>query len=214
MATRLQDVIGNIINFDQSGYIKGRFIGENIRTIIYTIQFSSDVDVPGYMIFLDFEKAFDSISWQFLFTVLEAYNFGEYFINWVKMLYHEPLLCVMNNGFASPFFTIERGIRQGCPISALLFLLVVESMADKIRCANDIQGIDINGITVTISQLADDTTLFLNDISSVKSVLNILCHFAKCAGLKLNKDKSEVIVLGNKTCDSEYVCGLKIKKKL
>ena len=82
-----------------------------------------------------------------------------------------------------PFFTIERGIRQGCPISALLFLLVVEALADKIRCSDEIQGINMEGIDIIISQLADDTTLFLKDTESIKHALKMLCHFEICAGL-------------------------------
>ena len=100
LATRLQEVIGTIISFDQSGYLKGRFIGENIRTIIDTLQYTSKINTPQYMIFIDFEKAFDSVSWDFLFKTLEAFNFGENFINWVKILYNEPLLSVTNNGYA------------------------------------------------------------------------------------------------------------------
>ena len=128
-------------------------------------------------------------------------------------MYNEPLLCVTNNGYASQFFQIGRGIRQGCPISALLFLLVAESMADKIRMSNKIRGIDIKGVTVTISQLADDTTLFLNDQSSLKNVLLLLSHFEKCAGLKVNKEKSEAIVLGKHVEDVRYICGINVATK-
>jgi hypothetical protein len=210
LATRLQSVVGNIIHADQSGYIKGRFIGENIRTIIDTLQFTSTFDVSGYMIFLDFEKAFDSISWQFLFKALEASNFGDRFIKWIKILYNEPLLCVTNNGYASQFFPIGRGIRQGCPISALLFLLVVESLAVKIRQSPDIFGINVKGCKVVISQLADDTTLFLKDKASIKNSLQLLAHFEKCAGLKLNKEKSEAIVLGKDVKEFSSICGIHI----
>ena len=165
------------------------------------------------MIFIDFEKAFDSVSWEFLFKILEAFNFGEIFLNWVKILYNEPLLSVTNNGYASQFFTTERGIRQGCPISALLFLLVVEALADKVRSSDKIQGIDIEGENITISQLADDTTLFLKDTMSIQCALKMLCHFENCAGLKLNKEKSEVIVLGTSIPIRDYICGLKITRK-
>ena len=115
-----------------NGYVKDRYIGENIRTVIDTIQCASYFDISGYIIFIDFEKAFDSVSWEFLFNILKSLNFGKKFLQWIRILYTDPLLCVCNNGHASSFFPISRGIRQGCPISALLFLLVVESMAEKI----------------------------------------------------------------------------------
>ena len=75
---------------------------------------------------------------------------------------------MINNGYASEFFKLERGIRQGCPLSALLFILVVESLAIKIRSAENIKGISVGTFTAKISQLADDTTLFLEDLPSLK----------------------------------------------
>ena len=105
LATRLQLVIGKLVDPDQSGYIKGRFIGENIRTIIDTINFTNTFDISGYLLFLDFEKAFDSVSWDFLFKVLDSFNFGDNFKKWVKLLYTDPLLAVTNNGYSSQFFS-------------------------------------------------------------------------------------------------------------
>jgi hypothetical protein len=102
----------------------------------------------------------------------------------------------MNNGHATPFFKVERGIRQGCPISALLFILVVEVMANNIRKTSNIKGIQFRNIDIRITQLADDTTLFLKDRKSLENVLNILNHLHRCSGLKLNKSKTEVINLG------------------
>ena len=120
-------------------------------------------------------------------------------------------MCVTNNGHASEFFQTNRGIRQGCPISALHFLLVVESLADKIRSSKNIAGIDIDGVTITISQLADDTTLFLKDKMSVVNVFTMLKHFEMSAGLKLNKEKSEIIILGSDTdCNICTVCGVHV----
>ena len=213
LGTRLQSVIAQIVSIDQSAYIKGRFIGENIRTIVDVLNFSQLYDIPGLMIFLDFEKAFDSISWEFLFKILEESNFGENFIRWIRILYNDPLLCVMNNGFASSFFPTNRGIRQGCPISALLFLLVVEVLAEKIKNSPQISGINIRGTDFVISQLADDTTLFLKDTLSLSHVLTVLSHFEICAGLKLNRGKSEAIMLGHAVKSPSSVCGIKIVDK-
>ncbi len=212
LSTRLQKVIDKIIKRDQSGYIKGRFIGESVRTIIDVLEYSSLHDIAGYILFLDFEKAFDSISWDFMFRILKAYNFGERFIKWIKILYTETSLCVTNNGHCGTFFPVTRGIRQGCPISALLFLLVVEAMAEGIRNTVGIKGIDLDGVNIKITQLADDTTLFLRDKPSILHTFSILHHFEKCAGLRLNKEKSESMILGRKSPEKS-VHGIKVSEK-
>lgn len=103
---------------------------------------------------------------------------------------------VTNNGYATKFFEISRGIRQGFPISALLFILVVESLALNIRNDNQIEGITILDKEMSISQMADDTSLFLRNSKSIENTFKLLEHFHRCAGLKLNKAKTEVIPLG------------------
>jgi len=103
---------------------------------------------------------------------------------------------VINYGHATEFFQISRGIRQGCPISALLFLLIAETMANRIRNKKEINPVNINGCTIGITQMADDTTLFLKDLLSVRNALNLLERFSKVSGLNLNKDKTEAVFFG------------------
>ena len=198
LAIRLQNVISKLISSDQVGYIKNRFIGENIRTLLDIIQISSKEENPGMLVLIDFEKAFDTINWNYLFKCLDYFNFGDYFKTWIKILYNEPKSCVVkNNGTFSNFFTITRGIRQGCPISALLFILCVETLANEIRENKDIRGIQISNKMFKINQYADDTCLFLKCTNSLKKALKVFECFYRYAGLRLNKSKTEIIVLGN-----------------
>ena len=196
LANRLQGVISNIIHTDQTGYIKGRYIGENIRTISDIIDYCEMFNKPGLMVLLDFQKAFDSISWNFLQKSLKAFNFGNTFCKWIKTLYCNTSSCVTNNGYASNFFPVERGVRQGCPISPLLFIIVAEILACKIRFDGEIKGISVDEEVFTISQLADDTTLFLSDLNSLKRAIMLLDHFSIISGLLLNKAKSQMLHLG------------------
>ena len=174
LAIRLQNVISPLVAPDQTGYIKNRYIGENIRTIVDMINYLNECHKPGILLQLDFEKAFDSISWKFLHTTLQHFGFGENFRKWISTIYNNSHSCVTNNGYHSEFFKITRGIRQGCPISALLFVLVVEVMANNIRKNSEIKGIELNEKVIKISQLADDTTILVQDIESVKMVLHFL----------------------------------------
>ena len=125
-------------------------------------------------------------------------------------MYNKPLACVTNNGHSTEFFEISRGIRQGCPISALLFILVVEVMAINLKKHTGIKGIKVNTKEMLLTQLADDTTLFIRDKDSLKHAILNLDHFYRCAGLRLNKDKTEAFLLGqnNNICLKQF--GIKI----
>ena len=103
-------------NADQTGYIKGRYIGENVTLISDIISYTAAKTLPGLAILLDFEKAFDSLEWNFLFKALDKLNFGPDLKNWVQAFYCKITSCVTNNGFASDFFNLERGVRQGRPL--------------------------------------------------------------------------------------------------
>ena len=201
-AERLKKVLHKIINQDQTGYLKGRFIGQNIRLIDDVLFFTNQHNVPGVIMTIDFEKAFDSLNWNFLDKVLQNYNFGEKFRFYVKTLYNGIESAVTNNGHASEFFTLERGVRQGCPLSAYLFIIAVEVLAHKIRNDDKINGIKVGNRYIKISQLADDTTIFLSDTTSIEQVLNIFNLYSICAGLKVNIEKTNAMYIGSlKTCD-------------
>ena len=133
LANRLHKILNKIISTDQTGFIRERFIGQNIRLIQDIIHNSKLHHNAGMILFLDFEKAFDSIEWDFIFLALERMNFGENFINWIKSLYSNPTASIKNNGWKSRNFDIYRGVKQGCPLSALLFTISVEMLSSRIK---------------------------------------------------------------------------------
>ena len=165
--------------------MEGRFIGENIRQIADVLQFTLDQNLSGIAVFLDFEKAFDSLEWDFLHKALEAFNFGENFRTWIKVMYKNISSCVINNGFSSPIFTPQRGVRQGCPLSGLLFIIAVESLSISIRSSDLIREIKVSNKEIKLSQYADDTTVFCRDKHSLKELLELADLF-QCSGLKIN----------------------------
>ena len=138
-----------------------------------------------------------------------CFNFGPVFKQYIKLLYSSPECSVTNNGFHSEFFSISRGIRQGCPISALLFILCVETLAIYIREQKNIQGIRLANMEIKITQFADDTCLYLNGTNSRENVLKVFEDFYRYAGLKLNIDKTEAIWLG-KNHRIGKICNVKI----
>ena len=98
-----------------------------------------------------------------MFGCLKKYGFGKQFIHWIEILYSKPTFNVKNNGWISSESQMARGIRQGCAVSALLFILAVEFLAIEIREANDINGIKLFKKTTKLTQYADDTTLTLEN---------------------------------------------------
>ena len=151
--------------------------------------------------FLDFKKAFDSLEWSFLHKVIEKFNFGQNFQQWVKLLYTKPQAIIRNNGWLSESFNLCRGIRQGCPLSALLFIFAVEILGVKLRDDTKVKGYTISHnnkvATFKISQYADDSVIILKDISQIDYAISLVEEFGQFAGLKLNFEKTKIILLGS-----------------
>ena len=197
LANRLKVALPEIINPDQIGYMQNRFCGENIRLISDVIEFCTSQKNPCLILLADFEKAFDKISWNFVKCCLKRFGFGNIFQKWISILYNNIESCISNNGYQSDYFKISRGIRQGCPLSALLFLLPAEVIAIVIRSLDSIKGICVNNTNIKLCQLADDMTLFLSDNQSILKALQSFEEFYRYAGLKLNKAKTEAIIVYN-----------------
>ena len=206
IANRIKKVIPNVINQDQTGFIKGRFIGENIRLIDSLIKYSVDRNIPGLLLFLDFEKAFDTLEWHFIRKALQHFGFGQSLINWVNVFYSSAESCVLNNGWASNLFRLSRGVRQGCPLSPYLFIISAEVLANAIRENPSVKGITVNKTEIKLSQYADDTTLTLDGSErSFQEALRMLEFFEKASGLRLNHQKTEAFWIGSKSkCDDVF----------
>ena len=199
LATRLQKVISDLIGPEQVAYIKGRFIGTNIRLIQDIFQLYNEKNYPGLFMFVDFQKAFDSIEWDFLFKVLGKYGFGNNFKEWIQLLYTKPCAYVKNNGFFSEEFFLTRGVRQGCQVSSLLFILCMEVLACHIRQNDGIRGLNIDKDRkhfLKIVQYADDATLFLRNSKEMREAIESIKLFGNAAGTKLNVTKCEGLWIG------------------
>ncbi len=137
--------------------MKWRFIGNNLRLVMDIFDYCEQENKPGALILLDYQKAFDTIEWKFMFEVLRKFNFGEDFIRWINIMYTKPTFSVKNNGWLSKKTYMTRGIRQGCPLSALLFIIVVEILGVKLRANNSIKGFQFDVKEHKLSQYANDS---------------------------------------------------------
>ena len=155
------------------------------------------MDKSGILMTVDFKKAFDSVEWNFLFKTLQYFKFGPSFIKWIETIYCKPEACIKNNGHISDFFDLSRGVRQGCPVSALLFVLCVEILGIKMRNTKALNGFNFGySKPLKIAQYADDSVIFLNNKTERCSALSILKKFGNISGLVLNTEKCEGFWLG------------------
>jgi exonuclease III len=198
LANRIEKTLENIISTDQSGFVKGRYIGCNIQRIQNTIEMCKSLKKNGILVNIDFEKAFDTIEWKFIYKSLEVLNYPKEFIQWIKSIYRNIETCIINNGNTSDYFYPERGVRQGCPISPYLFIITAEIMNRWIK--KKLENIEIRGNNnenYLIAQFADDTSFAIeNDEKSLYQLFEHLEIFGEISGLRLNIDKTEILLLG------------------
>ncbi|QHR78449.1 RNA-dependent DNA polymerase [Lymphocystis disease virus 4] len=196
LASRLEQFLPIFISPDQTGYVKNRRAIFSIQRLL-EIMYSSDTFKSECLVLTDAEKAFDSLKRSYLFETLEKFGLGTEFISWVKLLYKNASACVWTGDRISAFFPLEKGIRQGCPLSPLLFVTAMEPLACFIRKNSMIKGIIIAKKEVKISLYADDILLFVSDAErTVPSILNIFEHFKIASGYTLNLKKSKIVPLG------------------
>ncbi|KAF7642911.1 hypothetical protein LDENG_00248450 [Lucifuga dentata] len=202
LAAQLENILPSIIHNDQTGFIKGRHSTNNVRRLLNLISKTQHCNTEAIVISLDAEKAFDKVNWTFLFTVLQKFGFGESFIHWVTTLYNSPKTTVTTNGITSQSITLQRGTRQGCPLSPLLFAIFIEPLAVAIR-----QNINIKGIKSSISEhkinlYADDILLYLQVPSqSLQKVFKLINAFPLLSDYSINWSKSMILPI---TKDSWY----------
>ena len=199
IANRIKLVLPKLINEDQTGFIRNRYIGENIRLIYDAIAYLEKYNLPGLLLNIDFEKAFDSINLDFMFKVLKAFGFQKDICTWIRVFYKNIKSCVIVNGQVSDWFEVKRGCRQGDPVSPYLFVLCVEILATMIRENRDIQGIAINDVEHKLSQYADDTEFLLaGDRQSFETCIETLFKFDNVSSLHMNLSKTSAVWLGSK----------------
>ena len=199
IAGRLLKVIHLVVEKDQTCGVPGRYIGENVALLRDVVYYSMSFDTPVAILSLDQEKAFDRVDWDFMRSTLSTMGFGPSFISWVNLFYNRVQSAVNVNGYLSPFFNLSRGVRQGCPLSPLLYVLVSEVLAVNIRCNPRISGLSLPGSAPLspISQYADDTSLILSSDDSIKAAFETYDLYEKASGSKLNRSKSKGLWLGS-----------------
>ena len=200
LAGRLLKVIHHVVHSDQTCGVPGRYIGENVSLLRDIVDVTTELHLPAAILSLDQEKAFDRVDWAFLFRTLEKMGFGPSFIRWVRLLYSRARCSILINGHSTPVFYPSRGVRQGCPLSPLLYVLTMEVLASNLRAHPDLVGIQLpnsHSCLPVVSLYADDTSAIVTSDSGIKAVFDTYNRFEKASGSKLNLGKCKGLWLGS-----------------
>ncbi len=196
-AKRLKRGLNEIIGETQTGFMTNRHISSNIRLVLDLLDYSDYIESEALVVFLDFYKAFDTVEHNFLYNALQIFGFGQNFVSTVEMFYKNINSSVLLYPHTTQRFPVMRSVRQGCPISPFLFLIVVELLSLNILHDPVLKGLSMFGKEIRITQLADDTALFLRDKHQIEHAVSLVDSFSAASGLKLNKSKCEIFCLSH-----------------
>ena len=159
------------------------------------IEISDIFNIYGFLVMMDIEKVFGSWSHSFLLAVLQKFVFGTSFINWIETILNKSESRAINSRIKAQYFQLNRRGRQGGPISAYLFILVMEGLFTLIKNNENIQRLDILNYCFLYSAYTDDSTVFLQNIESMMEIAMTFKEFSSFSDLIPNKSTSKRVFL-------------------
>ena len=207
IAERIKPALNTLIHSDQKGFVAGRYIGEVVRTTSDITEFAKENNTSGIILLIDFEKAYDSISFSYINKCLRLFNFCDDMLKWIGILLHNFKALTNHCGNFSSRFDIGRGCRQGDPIASYLFILCIEILAHKLRTDPNIRRFSFQDIAHLLEIYADDMTIFLHPTSSnLRNTINVLDNFFSLSGLKISVTKTKAIWFGANHSSDQKLC--------
>ena len=198
LAIRLKSTLKQIVHHDQTCSVPGRDIQDSVMSLYNTIEYMHNRSISGVIVSVDHKSAFDLIEWPYILKCLRHFGFGQKFISWVAIIYQagEVNSRLLVNGFVSQSFDVTRGIRQGCPLSPLLYVAVTEVLSHFVRTNNIVRGIPMLGVEKKISKYADDTVFFLQSVVDVEIIFEIMHNYKLASGSRLTEAKTQILPVG------------------
>ena len=197
MSNRLTHCLDMIIQPDQTYCVQGRTIMDNLFLLRDVLELCKLYKLDTGIVSIDQQKAFDMVDHGYLFAALKAFGFGDVFISWVGLLYRGAECLVKVGGGLSRPIPVQRGIRQGCPISGQLYSLVIEPLLCRLR--SRLSGLTLPGTQfspLVVSAYADDLNVFIADQRDVAALQDSLAVYEKASSARVNWGKSEALQVG------------------
>ena len=193
--SKLKDLMPNIVSEDQF-CIPKRYMGDLIHIISSTIHHTNHYRKRGFLMFLDFEKAFDSVNHEFMERMLIAHGLPTEFVRWIMLAFTQTQASCIINGKRGRFFDLPGGGRQGDNLYPLIFAIVMQALNALIHSKN-ITGIaQADDTILKLKQYADDSTLFGSSREDYIKIRTALETFCQASGMRINWDKSHLMWLG------------------
>lgn len=197
----LSEHLGQVISNEQLCGIKGRSIQDGVCLLRDVIDYYRGSRSNYCAVSLDQRKAFDMVDRNFLYQALEKIGFHNTFIRIIKLLYSDTVARVQINGHLTDYFPLERGVRQGCPLSPLLYVIYIDALIRKFK--KDLVGIPVCGSRVFVSAYADDLLLFCHK-DELNTVFSICQQFQKATGSQVNVQKTKILEFPGCRVPPEY----------
>ena len=218
LSLRVRPLLSHLVLPAQIGFVPKRSI-HTALDIFAAVRKAANLDSRlhgAIVLLLDFAKAYDTLKRPYLLSALTWLGFSPHFVSVVAALHHDTTCRFLVNGYRSRRRDVTCGIRQGCPLAPLLFILALDSVYRVLHAREDIRGVPIStggrATEFKVSGYADDTAVYLRDRSSVTPVVAILEEFAHVSGLRTNRSKSMVIELNPRGSEQPFsTCGLTLQ---
>lgn len=214
LANRIYPALPAVVSDTQAANIAQRSTQHNIAAITDIMHWIERTNNAGAVFAIDSEKAFDRVNHNYMFRCLEKINWNDNLTEMIRLIYKEAISRVLVNGHATREIRIERGVRQGCPLSAALFIITMEPLLQKIKQKTTPLFLPIIGKVVPVFAFADDVTVIINGAEEVKNVLQACESYERISGAKINKEKSELLFFGSKSVDTDEVYGVPVKREI
>ena len=198
LANRLKKVIHKLVPHFQHAYVPKRRISDAILLMKAIVHKVNNDKKGAAALFMDAEKAFDSVDHSFTIKILEKVNLPNSFIKWIKMAFDSSQMQLNINGYLTDPFSMDGGGKQGDPLYPYIFIIVMGAAASLIETDDSIQGVKLTHSPTPIKtfQYADDCPYLIGDPNDITHIKQHIALFCKASGMKINGDKTDILLLG------------------
>lgn len=188
-----------LLSKDPKGFMKGRAIAGNIINALTLVDYCNTTGLDGIILLVDFHSAFDSCNWEAIRETFCTYGYAQKFVDMVMLCYNDVKTAVMNNNSWTEWIKLKSGVKQGCPLSGLIFVHLTSIIEQKIKQNHHIEWIKIPGCpTKLIDMFADDLWNYIKfSEQSFQELMFKYAEFEDFAGLAINYDKTEIMRMGS-----------------